>query len=76
MSDTSTRLETLISEARKLCQDERIALVENILASLAATDPAIDRQWADEATRRYEAFKRGEMKAYDLEDILETYASR
>ena len=76
MSDPMTRLEKLIGEARKLGQDERIALVENILASLAITDPAIDRHWAEEATRRYEAFKRGDMKAYDLEDILEKYASR
>ncbi len=76
MTDTTPRLETLISQARKLGQGERIALVENIRASLAITDPAIDRQWAEEATRRYEAFKRGDMKACDREDILEKYASR
>jgi putative addiction module component (TIGR02574 family) len=69
----TTTIQTLSQEARKLSPDERLQLVDVILASLDATDPDLDRQWLAEAKDRYEAYKRGEVSARPLEEILAKY---
>jgi putative addiction module component (TIGR02574 family) len=69
----STEAKTLIEQARALSPEERIALVENVLDSLDQADPDIDRLWAQEATNRVAAFRRGELAARDLSDIVAKY---
>jgi len=64
---------TLSVQARKLSPDERIELVDDILASLDELDPAIDRLWAKEAEERLAAYRRGEIKALSLEEVLAKY---
>ena len=49
---------------------ERIALVERILESLDATDPAIDVLWADEATDRLDAWRNGRLEAVSISEIF------
>ena len=63
----------LSDEARKLSADERLELVEDILASLDEPDPAIDRLWAKEAEERLAAYRRGEIKAVPLQEVLAKY---
>jgi putative addiction module component (TIGR02574 family) len=63
----------LSEEARKLSPAERIELVDDILASLDEPDPAIDRLWAKEAEERLAAYRRGEIKALPLEEVLAKY---
>jgi putative addiction module component (TIGR02574 family) len=64
---------TLSAQARKLSPDERIELVDAILASLDEPDPAIDRLWAREAENRLAAYRRGEIKASPLQGGLAKY---
>jgi len=64
---------TLSVQARKLSPAERIELVDDILASLDELDPAIDRLWAKEAEERLAAYRRGEIKALSLEEVLAKY---
>jgi len=64
---------TLSVQARKLSPAERIELVDDILASLDELDPAIDRLWAKEAEERLAAYRRGEIKALPLEEVLAKY---
>jgi putative addiction module component (TIGR02574 family) len=67
---------TLSAEARKLPAAERIALVDDILASLDEPDSAIDRLWAREADERLAAYRRGEIKALPLEEVLAKYRAK
>jgi len=67
MSDNA---KTLIEQARSLPPQDRIALVEDVFASLDGADPAIDQMWAREASDRLAAYRRGELAAKDLADIV------
>lgn len=64
---------TLSVEARKLSPAERIDLVDDILASLDEPDPNIDQLWAREAEERLAAYRRGEIRAIPLEEVLAKY---
>ena len=63
----------LTALATTLPPDERIALVEEILSSLDQPDPAMDRLWAKEAEDRLAAYRRGEIKTVELEEVLAKY---
>ncbi len=65
----------LIALATKLPPDERIALVEEILSSLDQPDAEMDRLWAKEAEDRLSAYRRGEIKTVELDEILAKYRS-
>jgi putative addiction module component (TIGR02574 family) len=67
MSDNA---KTLIEQARSLPPQDRIALVEDVLASLDGADSAIDQMWAREASDRLAAYRRGELAAKNLADIV------
>lgn len=64
---------TLIERARALPPEDRIALVEEVLNSLDYSDPDNDRLWALEATDRLAAYRRGELGAKDLSEVVAKY---
>ena len=59
--------------ARELSPQDRIALVEDVLDSLDRAAPDIDRLWAKEADERLAAYRRGDLGARDLSDIIAKY---
>jgi putative addiction module component (TIGR02574 family) len=63
----------LSAKARKLSPAERLELVDDLLASLDEADPQIDRLWAKEAEERLSAYRRGEIKAVPLQEVLAKY---
>lgn len=69
----TSQAKELMALATALSPDERIALVEEILSSLDQPDAAIDRLWAKEAEDRLSAYRRGEIKAVDLDEVLAKY---
>lgn len=69
----TTETRTLIEQARALPPEDRIALVEDMLDSLDRADPTIDRLWAQEATDRVAAYRRGEVAAKELGDVVAKY---
>jgi putative addiction module component (TIGR02574 family) len=60
----------LSAKARKLSPAERLELVDDLLASLDEPDAQIDRLWAKEAEERLAAYRRGEIKAVPLQEVL------
>lgn len=65
--------ETLSVQAMRLPPDERIALAERILDSLDEPDASLDALWAKEADDRLAAYRRGEIRAVALSDVIAQY---
>ena len=65
--------ETLRAQAAQLAPEERIQLVERILNSLDQPDAALDALWANDANDRLAAYRRGEIKAVGLSDVIAKY---
>lgn len=70
MTDAAKNLST---QARKLSPAERLELVDDLLTSLDESDPGIDGLWAKEAEDRLAAYRRGELKAIPLQEVLAKY---
>ncbi|MFC5695606.1 addiction module protein [Pseudomonas sp. GCM10022186] len=68
--------QTLSKEARRLSANERLELVEDLLDSLDTPDSALDEQWAQEAEDRLAAYRRGELKAVPLAEVLGKYLNK
>ncbi|MGD0488293.1 MAG: addiction module protein [Syntrophorhabdales bacterium] len=47
----------LLATIKSLPDTEKLKLVDEILTQLDKPDPEIDRIWADEARKRWEAYK-------------------
>ena len=67
--------ETLSAQAAQLAPEERIQLVERILNSLDQPDAALDALWANDANDRLAAYRRGEIKAVALSDVIAKYSA-
>ena len=72
----NAKTKALSQEARKLSPDERIALIEDLQRSLVPTDPEIDHAWAEEARDRLNAYRRGEIEAITLEEVIASLTKR
>jgi putative addiction module component (TIGR02574 family) len=60
----------VIEQARQLPVLERIEVVDALLATIDEADAEIDRLWAAEAEERLTAYRRGEIEAVDMEEVL------
>ena len=65
--------ETLSAQAVQLPPEERMALVQRILDSLDEPDASLDALWAKEADDRLAAYRRGEIRAVALSDVIAKY---
>jgi putative addiction module component (TIGR02574 family) len=66
----STTADKLASEIRDLPDAEKLRLVDAILTDLDKPDPEIDRIWAEEARKRWAAYKAGEITTVAYEDVM------
>ncbi|MEN9438419.1 MAG: hypothetical protein RIR09_3074 [Pseudomonadota bacterium] len=63
----------LSEQAVQLPPTERMELVERILDSLDQPDTTMDTLWASEADDRLAAYRRGEIRAIPLSEVLAKY---
>jgi hypothetical protein len=49
---------------------EKVRLVNAILSDLEKPDPALDRIWAEEARKRWAAYKAGRLPTVAYEDLM------
>jgi len=68
--------EELAGKIKSLPDIEKIELVDSILAQLDRPDPEIDRIWADEARKRWQAHKEGKIETVPYEQIMDKYRAR
>jgi hypothetical protein len=69
----STIADKLVSEIRQLPDIEKLRLVDAILTDLDKPDPEIDRVWAEEARKRWIAYKVGLIPTVLYEDLMAKY---
>ncbi len=63
----------IIDMVLKLKPHERLQVVDKIQQSFDQSDPEIDRLWGQEAVRRLEAHRRGELDAVPMEAVFGKY---
>jgi len=67
----SPELDVCETQALRLLPQERAALAEHLIASLDSLDDSEnERLWIEEADRRYQEYKRGNISARSAEDVL------
>lgn len=66
----SSSLKHIEEQARALSAEERAKLAESMLESLHAPVTEVEAAWADEIERRVASFDRGEVLAYEAEDVF------
>jgi putative addiction module component (TIGR02574 family) len=69
----NTTAETISAQAVQLPPEDRMVLVERILDSLDEPDATLDALWAKEADDRLAAYRRGEIRALALSDVIAKY---
>ncbi len=68
--------EELAVKIESLPDIEKIELVDSILMQLDKPDPEIDRIWADEARKRWQAYKLGKLETVPYDQIMDKYRTR
>ena len=66
----------LAEKIKSLPDADKIELVDSILMQLDKPDPEIDRIWADEARKRWQAYKAGKLETVPYEQVMEKYRSK
>ncbi|PRM99504.1 addiction module protein [Aliarcobacter cryaerophilus] len=60
----------LLEQALALNVNERTKLIDELFKSIDKPDEEIEQIWADEADKRLEAYRKGELKAVPMENIF------
>jgi len=60
----------ILKQALELRPREKIMLVEHLLHSIDEPDKKIDTIWAEEAEKRLEAYRNGQLKGIPMEEIF------
>jgi len=66
-----TKAEKLANEISLLTDIEKLHLLDSLLTDLDKPDPAIDRVWAEEARKRWAAYKAGRVAGVSYEAVME-----
>lgn len=69
----TTEADNLASEIKALPDEEKLRLLEVILTDLDKPDPEIDHIWADEARKRWIAYKAGLLATVSYEELMAKY---
>lgn len=62
--------DNLLARIQTLPDIEKLRLVDEILSQLDKPDPELDRIWANEARKRWEAYKDGRLKTVSYEEVM------
>ena len=66
-------VDKLAQEIHDLSDVEKLQLVDAILTDLDKPDPEIDRVWAEEARKRWSAYKAGKVPTVSYESVMGKY---
>lgn len=63
----------LVHQIEKLPPRERVRIVDIVMRDVIRPDADIDKVWAQEALRRWDAYKKGEVKPVSYEEVMSKY---
>ena len=66
----------LAAKINSLPDSEKIELVDSILIQLDKPDPEIDSIWANEARKRWQAYKLGKLETVSYDQVMDKYRTR
>lgn len=66
----------IATKMKSLPDSEKIEFVDSILMQLDRPDPEMDRIWADEARKRWQAYKRGTLETAPYDRVMAKYGAR
>lgn len=69
-------IDELAKKVSSLPDTEKIQLVDSILRQLDKPDPEIDRIWAEESGRRWQAYKAGKLETVSYEQVMDKHRIR
>ena len=69
----ATETDKLVTEIRALPAEEKLRLLDLLLSDLDKPDPAIDQIWANEARKRWNAYKTGRLQTVSYEELIKRY---
>jgi putative addiction module component (TIGR02574 family) len=72
----SIEADKLVSEIRALPDIEKVRLVDAILNDLDKTDPEVARIWAEEARKRWAAYKAGRIPTVSYDEVMDKHRAR
>jgi putative addiction module component (TIGR02574 family) len=64
------KIDELTEQIRHLPDVEKLRLVDSILEDLDKPDPEIDRVWAEEARKRWAAYKAGQVPTVSYDAVM------
>ena len=65
--------EKIASDLHELPDIEKLRLVEILLSDLDKPDPEMDKIWAEEARKRWTAYKNGQITSVSYQDMMNKY---
>ena len=69
----ATETDKLLADIRALPEEEKVRLLDAILTDLGTSDPTIGALWANEALKRWEAYKAGKIGTVAYDDLIRKY---
>jgi hypothetical protein len=73
VADMPKTVEQLVPDIHALPDLEKLRLLDVILADLDRPDPEIDRIWAEEARKRWAAYREGRIPAMSYREIMDKH---
>lgn len=69
----SKAAEKIAEEIHSLSDVEKLQIVDTILTDLDRPDPVMDRIWAEEARKRWSAYKEGRIPTVSYQEVMDKY---
>lgn len=66
----------LAQNIKSLSDIEKLEIVDSILMQLDKPDPEIDRIWTEEARKRWQAYKAGNMETVPYEQVMDKHRNK
>jgi putative addiction module component (TIGR02574 family) len=66
----SAAKDELLSKIKELPEDEKLEIVDAILTDLHQSSSSLDRVWAEEAQKRWTAYKAGKIETVSHEEVF------
>ena len=69
----ATQADKLVTEFRALPDEDKLRVLDAILTDLDKPDQEIDQVWAEEARKRWNSYKAGQLQTVSYEELMRKY---